>query len=161
MAKLSSYYKQGYGIEELRRTDQELLIERFCKAQDHKLQELLLREKGSLNMQSIVRRANELERTMPKTKEVNFAIPQVAAHENLEKKIESLTEIVPTMVKADAERKKKQQALKKRPTIDQEKTQGYCLKFLRDGKCSYGTKCKYIHDLENAPEVVKEHAKTL
>ena len=98
---------------------------------------------------------------MPKQKEVNFAVPQVALHENLEKKIESLTEIVQKMVKADADRKKKQQPGKKRVAIDQEKTQGYCMKFLRDGKCSFGTSCKYIHDAENAPTAVKDYAKTI
>ena len=90
---------------------------------------------------------------------MNFAIPQVAAHENLEKKIEGLIEVVKKM-KSETHQKKKTTA-KKRAPIDQEKTQGYCLKFIRDGKCSYGSSCKYIHDKSGtAPEEVVKYAKS-
>jgi hypothetical protein len=73
MSKLTSYYCQGYEISELRKHDQELLIERFCKCQDDRMRELLMREKAILNVSTIVRRANEIERSLPQRKNL-FAI---------------------------------------------------------------------------------------
>ena len=72
MAKLQSYYRQGYNIKTLRAQDNVLLFEKFCAAQDDRLRELLLREKASLNVNTICKRANELERSF-KRRELNFA----------------------------------------------------------------------------------------
>lgn len=159
MAKLTSYYRQGYNIKELRAHDNELLVEKFCAAQDDRLRELLLRDKANLDVSSIVKRANELERSIPK-REVNFAtIASQPETETMAKQIQKLMEEF-SKLKTDLEAKKSKANGKKKSKIDLDKAQGYCIKYTNTGSCKFGSDCKYLHS-KDAPKSVLDYAKSL
>ena len=159
MAKLTSYYRQGYEIMELRKHDQELLIERFCKCQDDRMRELLLREKANLNVSTIVKRANELERSIPKRENL-FAISAPAENDNIAKQLASLTAEIQKMKINNSSKEKKSQQNKKRPKLDLDKAAGYCIKFTQGKPCRYGDNCKYMH-ASDPPKSVVDYAKSL
>ena len=160
MAKLTSYYRQGYNISQLRQHDQELLVERFCKCQDDRMQELLLREKCNLNVSTIVKRANELERSIPKRENL-FAIssPQ-SDNEKITKQLKLLSEEFGKLKTEIAENGKKKQQAKKRSKIDIDRAEGYCIKYINTKNCRYGSDCKYIHSTD-VPKSVADYAKSL
>ena len=159
MSKLTSYYRQGYEISELRKHDQELLIERFCKCQDDRMRELLLREKANLNVSTIVKRANELERSLPQRENL-FAISAPAENEKIAKQLVTLTEEIQRLKISNSSNEKKPTLQKKRAKIDLDKAAGYCIKFTQGKMCRYGDACKYLH-ASDPPKSVVDYAKSL
>ena len=162
MAKLTSYYRQGYNIKDLREHDEELLIEKFCSAQDDRLRELLLRDKASLNVSSIVKRANELERSIPK-REINFAAVTRPESDPIHKQIKELMEEFKKFkADQDHQNRKSKPNGKKKSKIDLDKAQGYCLKYTNTGQCKFGNSCKYQHaPQQEVPSQVRDYAKSL
>ena len=160
MAKITSFYKQGYNIKELRKHDEELLIERFCVCQDDKMRELLLREKANLTVSTIAKRANELHRSLPKRENL-FAISTTENSEWMTQ-LNALKEEI-SKLKADhsqSRKKPKPKDNKKKSRIDLDRAQGYCIKYTNSKDCRYGSDCKYIHSNE-VPKSVADYAKSL
>jgi hypothetical protein len=161
MAKLTSYYKQGYGIKELRQNDEELLIERFCVCQDDKMRELLLREKANLNVSTIAKRANELYRSLPRRENL-FAISTTSETSDLLQQIKDLKEEFEKLKteNSQSQKKFKPKDNRKKSKIDLDRAQGYCIKYTNSKDCRYGSDCKYIHSNE-VPKSVADYAKSL
>ena len=164
MAKLQSYYRQGYNIKTLRAQDNELLVEKFCAAQDDRLRELLLREKASLNVNTICKRANELERSF-KRRELNFAaMTKSSDTDDIAKALRKLTEEFAKFKTEQASQSKrsKPNGGKKKSKVDLDKAQGYCLKYTNTGECKFGNSCKYQHaPQQEIPAQVRDYAKSL
>ena len=151
VTKLQAYFKKGYGKLVLDAADESIICDRFIECQDPRLAELLRREKSLLNLQNIAQRAMELERSFYKRENIFAAECSNNAKESeIAQLCSQLKEIV-----ASAKEPVKEKKRKTRARIPTDKLQGHCIAFVRNGRCRFGEKCKYLHS-ETVPEEVEK-----
>ena len=158
LTKITAFFKKGYKKTALDEADEQIVCEKFIAAQEPRLMELLTREKSLLNLRNIAARATELERSFFNREKVFVAEQQNEKNSEIDQLCSKLEKMF-TSATHQAQKNKKPDNKRKR--IDTTKIQGYCISFVKNGKCKYGKKCRYIHSDDipsDVQKLIKEEA---
>jgi hypothetical protein len=114
--------------------------------------ELLTREKSLLNLRNIAQRATELERSFFNREKVFVAEQQNEKCSEIDQLCSKLEKM---LTNAATQNQKKNNSQNKRNRIDTTKIQGHCISYVKNGKCKYGKRCRYIHSDDVPGEIRK------
>ena len=152
LTKITAFFKKGYKKNTLDEADEQIVCEKFISAQEPRLKELLTREKSSLNLRNIAQRATELERSFFNRERVFVAQEQKMSNSDMDQFCSKLEKMLANNL---TQNKKTSNSQSKKNRIDTTKIQGYCIAFVRTGKCKFGKKCRYVHSDDVPAEVQK------
>jgi hypothetical protein len=149
LTKLTAFFKKGYKKTDLDDADKSIVCEKFIDAQQPRLRELLTREKSFLNLRNIAQRATELEQSLFKKESIFTAKETQSPQSEVSELCSQLRSIVSGAIK---DQKKPQN---KKGRVDTKKIEGHCIRFVRKGKCNFGSKCRYLHS-DDIPKHIRD-----